>query len=116
LNELTWSIVGLTIAQLFGLNQQMQLKGANPNRLSVANTLRAVRKTCNGLSYDDVESDDFETLLRFAVIDDYERRSSKTARYQPQKKHLPSCGQPIIVRGDSEQRKTARALALKTAA
>jgi hypothetical protein len=116
LNELTWSIVGLTIAQLFGLNQQMQLKGANPNRLSVADTLRAVRKTCNGLSYDDVESDDFETLLRFAVIDDYERRSSKTARYQPQKKHPPSCGQPIIVRGDSEQRKTARALALKTAA
>lgn len=116
LNELTWSILGLTVVELFALKQQMPLPQADPTRLSVAGALRAVRKTCNDLSYDDAEVDDFETQLALAVTDDYLRSSSKTARYHPQRKHPPSCGLPIIVRADSEQRKKARALALKTAA
>jgi len=116
MNELTWSILGLTVVQLFALKQQMLLPRADPSRMSVAAALRAVRKTCSDLSYDDAEADDFETQLRCAVTDDYERTGSKTARYQPKRKHPPSCGLPIIVRADSEQGKKARALALKTAA
>jgi hypothetical protein len=116
LNELTWSILGLAVVELFALKQQMPLPQADPTRLSVAGALRAVRKTCSDLSYDDAEVDDFETQLRLAVTDDYQRSSSKTARYHPQRKHPPSCGLPIIARADSEQRKKARALALKTAA
>lgn len=116
MNELTWSILGLTVVQLFALKQQMLLPRADPSRMSVAGALRAVRKTCSDLSYDDAEADDFETQLRCAMTDDYERTGSKTARYQPKRKHPPSCGLPIIVRADSEQGKKARALALKTAA
>jgi hypothetical protein len=116
LNELTWSILGLTIVQLFALKEQMKLSQADSTRLSVAGALRELRKTCSDLSYDDAESDDFETRLRFALTDNYVRKSSKTARYKPKRKHPPSCGLPIIVNGDSEQRKTARALAQKTAA
>jgi len=116
LNELTWSILGLTVVELFALKQQMHVPQADPTRLSVAGALRAVRKTCSDLSYDDAQLDDFDTQLRRAVIDNYERTTSKTARYQPQRKHPPSCGLPIVTRADSQQRKIARALALKTAA
>jgi hypothetical protein len=114
--EMEWSIFGMAVIELFALKQQLAAKPANPRKLSFAKSLRAVRQSLRHMSDRPDHLSDLTTLLQAAVVDDYERRRSKAARYQPQKKEKPSCGTPKVSRATAEHRKTLRQLDLQNAA
>lgn len=114
--EMEWSILGMAVIELFALKQQLSAKKANPRRLSFAKSLRAVRQSLKHLSDRPDHVSDLTTLFQAAVVDNYERTSSKAARYQPHKKDKPSCGTPKVSRATAEHRKRLKQLDLQNAA
>ena len=114
--EMEWSILGLAVIELFAWKQQLAAKPANPRKLSFAKSLRAVRLSLKHLNDRPSHVSDLTTLLQAAVIDDYERKRSKAARYQPQKKDKPSCGTPKVSRATAEHRQKLKQLDLQNAA
>jgi len=94
--ELDWSLLGLWTACLLGRRELMQ-NGEDPKRLSAAKVLRAVRTTmreyrCRPESAEETLS----AMLCKAVLDDYDRSSSKASRDYPVKKKKSATGPPRI--------------------
>jgi Transposase DDE domain len=114
--EMEWSLFGMTVIEMFALKQQLQVKAANPRKLSFAKSLRAMRESLCYLRDRPDHLSDLATLLAVAVTDTYQRRGSKTARYRPNKKDKPSCGAPIVSRATVEHRKKLEQLDLQLAA
>ena len=114
--EMEWSIFAMTVIELFALKEQMPEKHASPEQLSFAKSLRAVRRSLQNLSDRPEHVPDFKTLLRQALVDDYERTGSKAARYRPNKKDKPSCGLPKIYRATAMHRKKLKELNMQNAA
>ena len=114
--EMEWSIFAMAVIELFALKQQMLKKNASPKQLSFAKSLRAVRRSLQHLSDRPAHVPDFATMPRQALVDDYERIRSKTARYRPNKKDKPSCGVPKISRATALHRKKLKELSLQNAA
>lgn len=110
LAELEWSLLGMTILELFALKQQLPERGSDPKKLSFAKSLQAVRRSLQHLDRRPEHQADFRALLKAAAVDDYERKKSKTARYQPHKKDKPSCGQPKVSLASAEHRQRLKAL------
>ena len=114
--EMEWSIFAMTVIELFALKQQLLQKNATPKKLSFAKSLRAVRRSLQHLRDRPEHIPDFETLLREALVDDYQRTASKAARYRPDKKDKPSCTMPKVSRATAIHRKKLNQLDLKNAA
>ena len=114
--EMEWSILAMTVIELFALKQQLPEKNANPEQLSFAESLRAVRRSLQHLRHRPEHVPDFKTLLRDAFVDDYERTGSKSARYKPNKKDKPSCGLPRVTRATGRHHKKLKQLNLQNAA
>jgi IS4 transposase len=114
--EMEWSIFAMTVIELFALKQQLPGKNATPEKLSFAASLRAVRRSLQHLRHRPEHVPDFETLLREAFVDDYERTGSKSARYKPNKKDKPSCGLPRVTRATARHRKKLKQLERQNAA
>jgi hypothetical protein len=120
LAELNWSIVAMTVAELFALKEQLVPASANshsngppadPKKRSLANTVRALRSCLRELT--PPASKDLLTRLRCAVTDSYVRKSSKRARYlrpNPDKKPL---GDPKIRQLTPHEKKKLEALTPK---
>jgi hypothetical protein len=90
--ELHWSILAMAVAELFALKEQqprvhvqrMNKSGpGDPRKRSLAGTMRALRFCLNHLTSFPNSGQDLRTRLRQAVTDDYQRHSSKLARYRP---------------------------------
>jgi hypothetical protein len=115
--ELEWSIAGMAIIELFTLKEQFAQKKqkVDPGKVSFAMSLHAVRQSLNCLTNRPAHVSDLCTLLNEAVIDDYERKSSKAARYRPKRNHPPKCCAPKLKPANEKQRKKYRELELKTA-
>jgi hypothetical protein len=114
--EMEWSILAMTVIELFALKQQLPQNNANPGQLSFAKSLRAVRQSLQHLRHRPEHVSDFKTLLRGAFLDAYERTGSKSARYKPNKKDKPSCGLPKVTRATARHRKQLKQLSLQNAA
>jgi hypothetical protein len=114
--EMEWSILAMTVIELFALKQQLREKNATPEQLSFAESLRAVRRSLQHLHHRPEHVPDFETLLREALVDNYERGNSKSARYKPNKKDKPSCGLPKVTQATAKHRTKLRQLNLKNPA
>jgi IS4 transposase len=114
--EMEWSLFAITVIELFALHQQLMDRHADPKELSFAESLRAVRRTLQYLHYRPEHVSDFKTLLRGAILDDYERTGSKSARYKQQKKDKPSCGLPKVSRATAKHREKLKLLNLQNAA
>jgi hypothetical protein len=114
--EMEWSIFAMTVIELFALKQQLPEKNATPEKLSFAASLRAVRRSLQHLRHRPEHVPDFETLLREALVDDYERTGSKSARYKPNNKDKPSCGRPKVTRATARHRQKLKQLDLQNAA
>lgn len=108
--EMEWSLFGMLVIELFALHEQLQAKRADPKALSFAESLRAVRCTLQHLHDRPAHVSDFKTLLRGATLDEYERKSSKSARYKQQKKDKPSCGVPKVSRATAKHREKLKLL------
>jgi hypothetical protein len=114
--EMEWSIFAMTVIELFALKQQLPQRKATPVRSSFAKSLRAIRQSLRHLGDRPDHTNDLSTLLRSALIDDYQRRRPKTARYKSTKKDKPSCGLPKVTRATAIHRKKLKQLDLLTAA
>jgi hypothetical protein len=93
--ELEWSLLGLWIIHLFAVKEQVSV-GEPPAQTSAAMAIQVVRSILFLWCEVPEEGTDLWTRLQNAVIDTYERRSSKRARYRPNKKDTPSAGKPRI--------------------
>jgi hypothetical protein len=106
LAELSWSIMAMTVAELFALKQQLAAHSdtlpqandppADPQKRSLANTMRALRRCLINLPDVPAPGKDLLTLLRYAVTDSYNRKSSKRARYCPLNPDKKPLGNPKI--------------------
>lgn len=92
-------------------SRELRASGHDPVRLSPAAALHAYQRTLR--EYRVRPETPAETLwaqLRRARLDDYQRRSSKTSRAYPRKKHRTPIGIPHITRATPHQIALACAL------
>lgn len=94
--ELDWSLVGLWIIQLFAVKEQIHI-GEIPEHCSVSLAIQVVRRTFQRWSEQPDRTYSFAVQLRSAVKDEYQRSTSKRARYQPNYKDKPAAGKPKII-------------------
>lgn len=91
--ELAAYLVGMALLLLY----TALVQGARVARLSLAGVLRVIRWAIEALRHAE-SCRRLQVLLRDAVIDDYQRQSSKDARDYPRKKNEPSPGPPKMRR------------------
>jgi hypothetical protein len=94
--ELEWSLLGLWMIHLFAVKEQVSI-GEPPSQTSAAMAIQVVRSILFLWCEVPEEGADLTTQLQNAVVDTYERHSSKRARYRPNKKDTPSAGKPKIM-------------------
>lgn len=117
--ELEWAIFGMAVLELFALAEQGRVKRtpqASGAPLSFAKCLRGVRLSLQHLTDRPDHIEDFSALLAGAMLDNYERRGTKRARYHPQTKDKPSCGSPKVTRATLKHRQRLKQLELRNAA
>lgn len=124
LAELHWSIMAMTIAELFALKEQLARRGSrpaknqprpNPEKRSLAQTMRAIRKCLRNLDEVPTPGRDLAALLRAAVTDSYQRTTSKKARYRPPNPDKKPLGDPSLRALTTKERKHLKKIASKTA-
>jgi len=117
--ELNWSLMAMTIAELFAQKEQLVSAGSNstpddqlpdPKKRSLANTMRALRHCLSHLKETPEPGKDLLQQLRHAVTDNYKRTSSKRARYRPPNPDKKPLGNPTIRKLNTKQKKKLDAL------
>lgn len=112
LAELNWSIMAMAVAELFALKEQLRPPTGttsdgppgDPQKRSLANTIRALRRCLSRLSDTPGPGRDLRSQLRQAVTDSYHRQSSKQARYRPPNPDKKPLGEPQIRKLTADQR------------
>jgi hypothetical protein len=101
--EMNWSLLAMTIAELFALKEQLTpdrgprtCAAGDPQKRSLAKTVRSLRMALLALRERPAPGEDLRTKLRLAVTDDYQRRSTKRARYRPRNPDKKPLGDPKI--------------------
>ena len=112
--ELDWSLIGLWCICLLG-ETELAANGKDPTRLSAAKAIEAFQETV--LHYRVRPEDPTETLwnrLQAALLDEYERTSSKASRNFPTKKKRERTGPPKIIEATKQQIEAAKQLKRST--
>jgi hypothetical protein len=102
--EMQWSLLALTIIQLWAITEQLKA-GLLPEQLSVAQAIRIVRCCLEALSECPTPDNRLRAALRRAILDDYTRSSKKEARYKPKSNTKPSAGTPIVTRAATKHKR-----------
>jgi hypothetical protein len=92
--ELDWSLVGLWMIQLFAVKEQIKV-ARPPDGSSVSLSLAIIQNAMNLSHEAALNGRVLSRQLSEAVKDQYVRTSSKSARYQANKKDKPSCSATI---------------------
>lgn len=108
--ELEWSLVGLWLVQLFAVKEQIRIDSP-PGQSSVASALAVIHDSMRWSRYAVNDSRALARRLATAVKDEYQRHSSKRARYQPDYKDKPSATKPRLVAATPTQKKAYQSLA-----
>ena len=95
--ELDWSLVGLWMIQLFAVKEQIKV-ARPPDGSSVSLSLAIIQDAMNLSHEAALNGRVLSRQLSEAVKDQYVRTSSKSARYQANKKDKPSATQPILLK------------------
>lgn len=106
--EMQWSYLALGMMGLYALVEAAK-KGVSPHRLSVAQMLRAFRRTLRDYRHPLVRGKRLCHRLRAAVTDSYVRQN-KTSRNYPRKKQGSPPGPPTITIASHAQVQRARLL------
>jgi hypothetical protein len=114
--EIEWSIFGMAAVELMALKEQLKSPDSRAEPVSFSQSLTVVRHSLNNLTDRPAFMADMQTGLRGALIDAYERKKLKSARYNPNKKSKPKCGEPNVELANTEQRQKLRDLNLQNAA
>lgn len=103
--ELDWSIWALAMAELLALREQLapgQQRSAQPDedydtrQRSLANTMRALRKTMRQLHKYPASDDDLLRKLARAKVEQYDNRTDKKSRYRRKNPDKKPLGDPTI--------------------
>ena len=108
--ELDWSLVGLSLVQLFAVKEQI-LIDSPPEQSSVALALSAVQDAMRNWSRATADPQLLGAVCA-ARKDPYQRTRSKRARYRPKCKEPPTATQPMIQQATARQRRAYRALSV----
>jgi DDE family transposase len=109
--ELHWSLVGLSLVQLFAVKEQMRVDSP-PAQSSVALALTAIQDAMRNWSREVSNPRALARRLREATKDTYQRNRSKKARYHPKVKDKPCATRPIIRAAKARQRRNYQDLNL----
>ncbi len=101
--ELHWSLVGLSLVQLFAVKEQMRVDSP-PAQSSVALALTAIQDAMRKWSREVNDPKLLARRLRAATKDTYRRTASKQARYRPDSKDKPCATRPIVIPATPRQR------------
>lgn len=110
--ELDWSMFGMAIAELLALREQIPKNGAQktksnyqPKDLSLANSVAAIRWCMSYINDVPKPNEDLFTKLSKAVVQEYENKTNKQARYRPPNPDKKPLGNPKIRDFDDYERK-----------
>lgn len=120
LAELDWSLQGMAYAELLAMRAQIpKAEKANekfsPRDRSLANTLRVLRRYMRNLDQS-AKPDALLNDLCDAVVQRYNNRTDKRARYRPKNPDIKPLGDPTIRKLTPEEKKKLRSHELKNAA
>lgn len=109
--ELDWSIRAMAVAELIALREQMIAASEqdtdadyDPKARSLANTMRALRKCMRQLhKFPEVDDDLLQALSR-AIVQRYNNRTDKRARYCPKNPDKKPLGDPNVTKISTEHR------------
>ena len=106
--EAEWSLVALWAVCLLAQREIAQ-SGRDPCRLSPVGAIKAIQEViCHYRQRPDGPTESLGWMLRHALRDDYQRRSSKTARAYPAKRQRERTGVPTIARASKSQMAAAK--------
>jgi Transposase DDE domain len=125
--ELNWSILGMAVAELWALKEQLakrtqgivrnarskrrvraSVREYDPRQRSLAKTMRALRWCLRNLREE--AGQDLADRLGTAVTDAYERQSSKKARYRPANPDKKPLGDPKLRALTAEEKEKLKSL------
>ena len=106
--ELHGALLGLMLLGLMAV-RRLIARGCNPHRISVANTLRAIRHAMRDAN---LSRRILMGLLNRAVKDQFLRHGSRQARSWPHKKHESPPGEPKLRNATTAEIAAAQALAV----
>lgn len=112
--ELDWSLLALWCVCLLG-QRELAEGGRDPTRLSAAGAIRAFQNTLRDYRVRPEScQESLWSQLRVALLDDYQRSSSKTSRNYPRKKNRERIVTPKITNATKQQINAAKELKQKT--
>ena len=106
--ELHWSLVGLSLVQLFAVKEQIKVDSP-PEQSSVALALSAIQDAMRNWSRMTSDPAALDRQLRAARKDAYQRTRKKQGRYRPQIKDKPCATEPILRQATARQRRDYQA-------
>ena len=109
--ELHWSLVGLSLVQLFAIKEQIKIDHP-PEGSSVALALVAIQDAMRNWSQVVISPQELAQRLKAARRDNYRRTGSKQGRYRPKYKDKPCATKPILQRATPCQQRAYRTLLL----
>jgi hypothetical protein len=113
--ELDWSLRGMAVAELLALREQIAAtregkprEDYDPQDRSLANTMRALRKSMRNLSkYCDPAHSLLQELSQ-ATVQRYANQTDKRARYRPKNPDKKPLGDPIVRKMNATERERLR--------
>lgn len=113
--ELDWSIRAMAVAELIALREQISKEQSTDETptydtkdRSLANTMRALRKCMRNLHKYTHPTDGLLFELSCALVQKYETRTDKQARYRPKNPDKKPLGDPTIRKMNTEEREKLR--------
>ncbi len=109
--ELNWSLCGMAVAELLAIREQVAARDEeayDPQDRSLANTLRALRKSMRRLTKYPEPSDNLFQQLSKAKVQRYTNHTDKRARYRPANPDKKPLGEPTVRKINAKQRETLR--------
>jgi hypothetical protein len=113
--ELDWSIRGMAIAELAATREQVEAARKqkstdtyNPKDRSLAETVRALRKCMKNRNKTSAPNDGLLDHLAKAIVQRYENKTDKRARYRPKNPNKKPLGDPEVRIINDEQREKLR--------
>ena len=121
--ELEWSIIGMAIAELLALRRQIptgsKRKGESEYRTtdrSLAEAVRAIRSSMASPNDIPKQGKGLTDQLTNAMVQRYENRTNKKARYKPVNPHKKPLKDPSVRKPNAAERNRLRELDMKNAA
>ena len=111
--ELDWSIRAMAFAELIALREQLRKDEESPTEpeheydpkdRSLANTVRALRRCMRNLDQDADPRRDLLSQLAGALVQKYNNRTDKKARYRPPNPDKKPLGEPTVTKLSREAR------------